>query len=689
MVTLGAGSLLLALTAWRVAGGVERRRPWRRGLLALLLGPSLLLPLLLALGLVGRLRPGWALALVAGLAAASLALPTRPWRVPVPLHWRLLAPLRRRVPVPLGLRLPVLRRRRVPSAAGVLLAAGSTALVLVVCAALLLPPGGWDEWWYHLPPLAAAVQTGRLQPAPLPLEWRDPAVAAAFYPQRLDYRLSQTGFWAAVYPQGAELWALWSALFLHSDALVDASQAYFALLGAAAVYGLGRALGARRTLALVSAGLWLCTPVVLGQSGVVASDLALAAGALAALAGCVAWARWGDASALLTWGLGTGLALAAKATGLALLVLSLALGLALGCGRSLGPVAWPVIRPVMQPASADPPRWAARLRAALTPATAVLALSLPVGGYWYLRNWLAWGNPVYPVSVRLGALRLPGLGSVEQLFLAANTPPRYHALPGALRLLATWWEAWPESVSYFSRTSGLGPAWTLTAAALLGLALAAALRALRTRRRLHPALPHPAGGRPARWCRRALLLLTGGAALALLLVQPGAWWPRYALALAGSGYALLAPLLQRLSRGPRRATLAALVTAALLGLPPALGDITGYLPAALALPPPQRTIGRLRHGAFAWVDAVPAGATIAHAPMALPYPLYGRSYEHRVVQVDGRSAAEWLRAIRASGATWVCAVGDYGPHPTWARALAPALVPVGVSGGIAVWRVAP
>ena len=653
MLGLAVGSLLLALAGWRLAGALVRRGHARL-LLTLLAVPSLLLPLLLALGLAGRLRPGWALPAVAGLAA--VALPAR-------------GRGRGR-----GLRL----RLRLPAGAAgwLLLGAGGGALALALHAALLLPPGGWDEWWYHLPPLAAAVQKGRLLPAPLPLEWQDAAVAAALYPHRLDLRLSQTGFWAAVYPQGAELWALWPALFLHNDWLVDASQAYFALLGAAAVYALGRALGARRPLALTAAGLWLCTPVVLGQSVVVASDLALAAGTLAALAGCVAYRRRAEGWALAAWALGAGLAVAAKATGLALAAVWLVLAVALAPDRRR--------RAAGVTAPLGP---AAGLVAALGPAAAVLAGCLALGGYWYWRNWRLWGNPVYPVAAGLGPLRLPGLGSVEQLFLAANTPPVYRPLPAAARLAASWWETWPEPISYFSRTGGLGPAWTLTVVALGAAALAWGLG--RTRvwagRRPAGAGTQGTGRRPGAGLRG----LAAAVAALLLAVQPGAWWPRYTLAVAGIGFALLPVLLQRLAPAPRRAALAALVGAALLGLLPAVGDVTGYAPAALALPPQQRTIGRLRHGGFGWVDAVPAGETIAHAPMALIYPLYGRRFEHPVVQVDGRSAAEWLAAIRASGATWVCAVSEYGPHAAWARSLGHALRPAGVNGGVAVWQVLP
>ena len=44
------------------------------------------------------------------------------------------------------------------------------------------------------------------------------------------------------------------------------------------------------------------------------------------------------------------------------------------------------------------------------------ALGLLLGGYWYLRNWLVTGNPLYPVQVDLGAWTLfPGAFGSEQI----------------------------------------------------------------------------------------------------------------------------------------------------------------------------------------------------------------------------------------------------------------------------------
>lgn len=602
---------LLAVAAWRLAGALAPRRPCELLLLATLLLPALVVLLLLGLGLSGRLTPSLALTGSAAAAVLSLGIDRAPR-----------AQSRRRFNLGRAL------ASQGAAAGAALCALAVVALALVAHAALALPPGGWDEWWYHLPPMARAVQTQRLSPAPIPLEWVDPRVAQVHGGESLAYRLSVTGFWGDVYPQVAELLALWTMLLRHDDLLVGLSQFYCAGLGALAVYALARRLGAVPGLSTVAGALWLITPVTLGQAPAVVADLAFASFTLAALAAATAWTRDREAGNLLAWAVAAGLALGSKPTGVALAALWIAV--AAWQARRLGPA----------------------------PVLALASGCLLLGGFWYLRNWWTWGNPVYPVSVGgLGHRLFPGLGHVQDLFVAANTPRPYLALPGWRRLLSSWWEVGDEPVSFFTRTGGFGAAW-LAALPVLGLGAP-----LLGRRALAPL---------------ALLAI-------ILLITPAPWWARYTLTVPGIGFAVVAATLRRLPPAPRQACLAALLAAGAFSLVPAVTDLTTYATVARTLPPGQRTIGRLYHADYAWVDAVPSGAIIAHGPMTITYPLYGRQLQHGVVQVDAAEPAAWQQALVATGATWVCTLDNYGPHFAWANAWT-GLEPAGRHGHLAVFR---
>jgi hypothetical protein len=80
--------------------------------------------------------------------------------------------------------------------------------------------------------------------------------------------------------------------------------------------------------------------------------------------------------------------------------------------------------------------------ASAVPTLAAAALAGAVlGGWWYLRNVLATGNPLYPFTVRLGDTTLfPGRLDVQEALVA---PPR--ARPGR-----SLWRAAGRTMSNFS-----------------------------------------------------------------------------------------------------------------------------------------------------------------------------------------------------------------------------------------------
>ncbi len=225
---------------------------------------------------------------------------------------------------------------RVPDRSELLfvVAVGIALLSLLIKAFLLAPYTG-DALQYHLPKIAEWVQAGRFR-------WgtnHDPRV------------------W---FSGGFELVETWWVVFLHHDALIELGGLQMALIAVAAVVMLAEAHDARPGLAVLA---YLFIPAVLLNATACGNDLAVAALTLAAYAMVAAGApRPLQLFSLL-------LAVGVKATG----------GFA-----AVGVVAyaafrkWPG-RPLPRPAS-----------------LALLASGMLLAAFWYARNLLVAGHPLYP-----------------------------------------------------------------------------------------------------------------------------------------------------------------------------------------------------------------------------------------------------------------------------------------------------
>lgn len=237
------------------------------------------------------------------------------------------------------------------------------------------PPREWDVLTYHLPRAVAWLQHGNL---------------------------GHYGFSAAFYPGNGEI-PLLAALFWGSDRLATVVQLPFALLGAVALYGLAREIGATRRSAPLAPLAFLVTPIVVFQTSTAMNDLTTAGVILAGVYLLVralrplASARERRLS-VATGGLAFGLALGTKYTVLPFVVGSVpAVALSLAAVWVLG-----TVRPDRGSRSAWAPVARRASGFALRETTIfVAALALP-SVFWFAQNWIATGNPFAPVLVRLG-----------------------------------------------------------------------------------------------------------------------------------------------------------------------------------------------------------------------------------------------------------------------------------------------
>jgi hypothetical protein len=237
------------------------------------------------------------------------------------------------------------------------------ALVLQLRAGLARPASLYDTLSYHLHEPTSWLQGRRIEI--VPAVFGDPAPAYA--------------------PANLELVWLFLMAPLRSEALAAVGQVPFAALAALAITAAVRESGGRRDAALGAALAFLLIPEIWQQAGTAMVDLGMAACLLAALPFATRFRRGGTPAVadLGAFAIALGLGAGSKSVGAILALPFSALGLAL------------VLAPGARAARPARP----------TAVAAALALALASGGFWYVRNLIVAGNPVYPVA----ALGFPGL----------------------------------------------------------------------------------------------------------------------------------------------------------------------------------------------------------------------------------------------------------------------------------------
>jgi hypothetical protein len=473
----------------------------------------------------------------------------------------------------------------------------------------------YDALSYHLHAPLTWLHDGRL--SIVPAVFGDPAPAYA--------------------PSNVELLFAFVLAPTRSGALAQAAQAPLAGLASVALTAAVREAGAPRAPALAAALAFLLVPEVWTQSTSAMTDVGAAAFFLSTLPFAVRLARApasgarregvGDAAAL---GLAAGLCAGAKVVGAVYVAAIVGAG-ALLCARR-GPGA------------------ARRLAAML------LGVAAP-GAFFYARNLVVTGNPLYPLALKLGSWTLapgvydsavlrgsayhhaptredlaalalePGLvfsvGGVLALVLGARRAPAWSLLAAMLVLL--FWLVVP-----YQETRFLFPAWGAAA-----LAMAAFAR------------PRPANAADvATWAPLAL------GVVGAVVEQPTG--ERWAVLGAGAVVATLAAWRWATAR-----------------------VVVGALSALLALcwlapvREPAYGLGEALDDAWAWVRANVRGARVAYTGNNLPFPLAGEGLANdvRYVNVSG-APGDLLHdfARRAPGASMGPEPAPYrdgGRYETW------------------------
>ncbi|WP_331765931.1 phospholipid carrier-dependent glycosyltransferase [Embleya sp. NBC_00896] len=510
-----------------------------------------------------------------------------------------------------------------------------------------LGPLDYDGLWYHLPGPAIWLQQGHVGHTPQVL-------------------------WADVYPQGQELLTAFSGAFLGTVRLGWASGLAYLAIGAVATVGLARAAGARRAHAALAGLGILAVPAVFLEASTTYVDFGAAATTLAALylvlamgpALATAVERGEDlAPHLRRWFVLIGVAL-----GLGIGVKSSNLLTAAMVGVLTMVQTWRTVRRT-RAASMPPTGLVSRLRRDCA-GTARLALpnlalmSVPVlslGAYWYIRTWVAYGNPFYPFTM----FGFPGKGSVHDLIITTTMAPE---VMGKGKLAATWhsWLLDRERLAYThdQQPGGFGMQWIYVLLPVVVVAIG--LFVLKRRFDLLWGLVLPV----AIW----------GAA------SPAPWWARYQLVLPALGCVCLAAVLTTVAERPPdsrrfrpvepllRRTVAGFVTGAFVvttatsmwwatqptntwtssGRSWHRADVREALELMRA---PDRDRRIMPTAAYAGVRRIPDGRTIAftgYTRQHFFHLLIGERGQRRITSLgEPRDIADFTRRLRASGAQYV------------------------------------
>ncbi|HEV8702171.1 MAG TPA: hypothetical protein VGV60_12935 [Candidatus Polarisedimenticolia bacterium] len=499
--------------------------------------------------------------------------------------------------------------------------------------ALVAPERSWDGLSYHLPTIHLWARKGHL-------DWIDP---------RFPLSPLMNG-----YPKGVELVSFVMVEAFRSDRMATTSNLLYVLLAVLGIAYLSTTLGATPKMALFAGSAFLLVPVVEFQSITTYTDVAYSASAIAFFAALAYVLSRLGASSCPPWraipmlGGAIGLMLGAKASSWAL------------AGTGLG-VAWIACLFIL-------PRVGSRVASSLFLSLA-LACGLSTGGYWYLRNWLKAGSPLYPVGVAVaGHDVFPGLAIPQAIRQEINTPDFMKPWSAGRRVFNNWtqgWKRWPGTIlGVDSREGGLGYLWLLGCLPSMGLIVFRCVRQRGLRARLQPTL------------------VAGIAAGIGFVVTPMNWWARYTVWIYGLGLPCFAWALSEIIRSARSGRLPRIWLVACLSLLVYEGGRSEYVILGRAYPGPRplHPVELLRPANWRWKsnyvfpetrgtifdeivashDAVALGPAcreegcLASRSLVLgqlSYPIGGRDIVPLTGPVDSEAAAE-LRARRVRFVIW-------------------------------------
>ncbi len=303
--------------------------------------------------------------------------------------------------------------------------------------AYLFPPYAWDAMSYHLPKVAHILQSGGIE------------------------QFEAGRIYVNTYPFNIELLFLWNVIYPCNDILVNGTQVLFALAAVVGIYGIARKVGVKPRNALFAL-IFLFVPVVIQQATTCYIDLSVSA--MFVIAVNFLLLRNKPGINLVILGLAVGVMIGAKYTFiLPGLIISLILLLLL-------------LRDIRNNRYADGQRLFSLGRGFLGGCFLYMIPILAVGGIWYIRSYIAYGNPLAPIEVTVfGETLFHGSTTLEAL--AQDTP----TFTAPYSIISAWLESsapgWDHAYyNYDVGRGGFGPVFPILLLPSLVFSLFLALR---------------------------------------------------------------------------------------------------------------------------------------------------------------------------------------------------------------------
>ena len=511
----------------------------------------------------------------------------------------------------------------------------------IIFTGYLFPSYTWDALWYHLPIVGYILQSGAIQENATP---------------------SMIDLFINIFPKNIELFFIWNVIFLKSDTLVDLSQLLFTIAGIFSIYSIAVKLKIKEKYAIYASLLFFFTPIVILQSTTNYVDIAVSILFLVAINFLLYDTpdHYTDTKAvrvncedkkipILLSGLTTGILLGSKGSGPLFFVILLSVIIIQESIKYILPSG--LFR-----------RFSSHFISFKHKGSVIKDSFLPyiiyfivpvflIGGYWYVKNWFLYNNPVHPMEISIFNVTL-----FKGLYKGIIDP--MPEVLSDLSALGRLFHVWMERVRYYlydSRLGGFGPIWFILFLPCLLFSLVYAARE-----------------------KKYNFLFISAIIIVTFLIHPRNWNTRYVIFIVGLG-ALSFGLVLEYFHGRNKALL--IIAFFLSGYTFFTANSPCITPAKikdfLLLPANERIIARhapfnidvharQEYGLWIWInDNMQAGNVLAYTfePLFLS-PLWNRGFSNKVVYVKSENFNQWLENLKKNEVTHIL-IKQNSMEDTW------------------------
>jgi len=501
------------------------------------------------------------------------------------------------------------------------------AVCWIIFLGYLFPSYTWDALWYHLPIVGYIMQSGAIQEVP----------NHSFIDQFIN-----------IFPKNTELFFLWNIIFLRSDVITDLSQLFFTLAGIFAVYSIAVKMNVSSRCAIYSALLFFFAPIIILQSTTNYVDIAVSVLFLIAINFLIDNGPGRDGFESFSAATYAGHEYQQKRN-VAGIMAGLTTGILLG-SKGSGPLftallsAAFIVRESLFHYRTSGKQTVLKLRIIIISFRSyLLYFFIPVfimGGYWYIKNWIVYGNPVYPMEISFfNTTVFKGLyqGLIEP------APQTINELHPFARPLYVWLEN-IDHYLYDSRLGGLGPIWfILLLPAVFFSAVYSAIK------------------------RNFRFLFISMLIAAAFLMHPRNWNPRYVIFITGLGaisFGITLDYFRKKGTVLRAAALFLVAYTCIISNSPCVTP--EQIRKFLQLHPRERTIAnhapfnidlhaRQEYGYWIWISRnIAEGDTLGYTfePLFLS-PLWNSAFSSRITYVKSDAYKEWLKKLTENKVTYI------------------------------------